>query len=359
METLEEYKNVRIINDEPEFSACESINVSTDFFILCETDKELFGKNIYDNQICGMSILNWVVRACGAMPKILKIDSETDPIAVVKPYVDYSAEYSVVFYADTPLLNKLHINDLINFVDRKRMNVCFFKRGFMFRNDYIKDNDEFYSIDEYDFASNDFFVVSGYEDFAVANEVLLKKVLDYHKKNGVYLENENSLVVDANTDIGYQTRVLSGANIINGTKIGENSVIGKNAVISGSTIAGSVKIGSNVVITNSIIKDNVIIGDGVIIENAVVGNNSIIQTGAKIYSSSLREEAFVGKLTILDNSRIFENVKIGDFCKILGIREKTIIGANSRIGENNDIIDHVLSDGSIVEDNLETKGTVR
>ena len=51
METLEEYKNVRIINDEPEFSACESINVSTDFFILCKTDKELFGKNIYDNQI--------------------------------------------------------------------------------------------------------------------------------------------------------------------------------------------------------------------------------------------------------------------------------------------------------------------
>ena len=27
-------------------------------------------------------------------------------------------------------------------------------------------------------------MVSGYEDFAVANEVLLKKVLDYHKKNG-------------------------------------------------------------------------------------------------------------------------------------------------------------------------------
>ena len=72
-----------------------------------------------------MSILNWVVRACGAMPKILKIDSETDPIAVVKPYVDYSAEYSVVFYADTPLLNKLHINDLMNFAIESLKDIKF------------------------------------------------------------------------------------------------------------------------------------------------------------------------------------------------------------------------------------------
>ena len=59
METMEEYKMVRIINEEPEFCEVAENNFAVDYFILCEEGHSLFGKNIYDLQICGMSLLNW------------------------------------------------------------------------------------------------------------------------------------------------------------------------------------------------------------------------------------------------------------------------------------------------------------
>ena len=123
METMEEYKVVRIINEEPEFLEVKEANVSANFFILCEEGNKLFGKDVFDLQICGMSLLNWVVRVCGRQPKILKIQKGSDVLEVVKPYIDAGADYSVVFYADTPLLNKNHVIDLLGFVNRKRMNV--------------------------------------------------------------------------------------------------------------------------------------------------------------------------------------------------------------------------------------------
>ena len=79
--------------------------------------------------------MNWVVRVCRTQPKILKVKKGANALDVIRPYVEASTEYSVVFYADTPLLNKSHINDLLAFVDRKRMNVCKLKRGFVFRNE--------------------------------------------------------------------------------------------------------------------------------------------------------------------------------------------------------------------------------
>ena len=248
METMEEYKVIRIINEEPEFCEVEQNNIDVDYFILCEEGHSIFGKNIYDLQICGMSLLNWVVRVCGRQPKILKIHKNSDILEVVRPYIDSGAEYSVVFYADTPLLNKNHIADLLGFVDRKRMNVCKLKRGLVFRNDYIKENNEIYSIDEYDFLSNDFYVVENSENFEFAKNALAKKILDYHKKNGVFFENESSVTVDANAEIGVCSRILSNASIVNGTKIGRNVLVQKNALISGSIIGNDSYIGNNSVI---------------------------------------------------------------------------------------------------------------
>lgn len=359
METMEEYKTIRIINDEPEFCAGEKTNVQADYFILCEEGKALFGKNIYDVQVCGMSLLNWVVRACGTQPKILNVESGADALASIRPYLDFNAEYSVVFYTDTPLLNKNHISDLLAFVERKRMNVCVFKRGYVFRNEFIKDNDEFYSVDEYDFASNDFFVVNNLEDFSFAKENLEKKVFSFHKRNGVFFENEASSVVDANTEIGDLSVILSGSSIVKGTRIGKNSYISKNATISGSTIGANAVIGTGALILNSIIKDNVYIGDGAIITNSVIGNNCSLELGVKIVSSSLRENVVVKNFSVIDDGRIGENCIIQKHSKVIGITEKSVIGSGSEIGANATVSDCCIKPNSEIKINETIKGKVR
>ena len=349
METMEEYKVVRIINEEPEFYEAQEINFAVDYFILCEEGNSLFGKNIYDLQICGMSLLNWVVRVCGRQPKILKVNKNVNALEIVKPYIDMSAEYSVVFYADTPLLNKKHITDMLGFIDRKRMNVCRFKRGLAFRNDYIKENGEIYSIDEYDFASNDFYVVETSENFEYAKNMLSKKVLDYHKKNGVLFENESSVTVDANTEIGACSRVLSNASIINGTKIGRNVVVQKNAMISGSTIGNDSYVGNNTIIDKSIVRDNSKINENVVVKNSVIGNNVNVGLSSNIYSSSIRDGVTLNNNISVENSKICEGVTIQKYSRILGLNGKVVIGENSDVGANSEIIDSVIPRQSIIE----------
>ena len=178
-----------VLTEQPEFSVCGNDDVSASYFILCEEDVDsILSKEVQNYKIAGMSVLNWVVRVCESQPTILNIKTGDNVLDVIKPYIN-DAEYSVVLYANTPLLNKGHIKDLLGFVARKHMNVCKLKRGYVFKNEYISEVREIYSIDTYDFASNDFFEIKNYDDLDYAREVLQKKVIDYHKKNGVYFEN--------------------------------------------------------------------------------------------------------------------------------------------------------------------------
>ena len=118
----------------------------------------------------------------------------------------------MVLYADTPLLNKAHLVDLLEFVDRKRMNVCKLKRGFVFRNDYVLENSEFYSIDEYDFSSNDFLQVNDYDSLGKSKEILSQKIIDFHRRNGVQFENERGLLANSDGDVVLHalTNAISG-----------------------------------------------------------------------------------------------------------------------------------------------------
>ena len=352
MEVVEETQNVIVLNDDPQFSVCDDTKVSANYFILCEenTESEL-SKNVYDCKIAGMSVLNWVVRACAAQPVILKVEKDADVIQTIRPYLDQDSDYSVVLYASTPLLNRTHISDLLGFVSRKQMNCCKLKKGFVFRNEYIREVDEIYSIDTYDFASNDFFEVNSYEDLAFAKEVLTKKVISYHKKNGVYFESEQNLSVDASTEIGYATEVSSGVIIANGTNIGENAKIAKNVTISGSKIGADTKIGIGAIVIDSIIKDGAVVDAGTIIKNSVIGNNVRVGLASKILSSSIRADAKISEMVTIDNAKIGENSVIGKHSKILGDKTKAIVGANCNVSINVTLVDFELESSAMVESN--------
>ena len=351
METMEEYKVVRIINEEPEFCEGQRSNSIADYFIICEEDKNLYGQKIYDLEICGMSLVNWVARACTVKPRVIKVSGDEDVLDVIRPYVNEESDYSVVLYADTPLVNKAHILDLIEFLDRKRMNFCKLKRGFIFRNDYIRYNDEFYSVDEYDFDSDDFMVVDNTDMFDDAKRLLTKKVINFHKNNGVHFENENTVTIDANVQIGHGTRLLSGANIVKGSRISSNCVIGTNVKVSGSIIGMNVKIKDNTLVYDSIVKNNVFIDLEALVKDSIIGNNSMIELGASIRSSSLKDGVIVKSSVLVDNGRIGESVVINKYSNIIGLKDRVVIGAGCEIGEDSRIVDSKIADHSLIDMN--------
>lgn len=358
METMEEYKLVRILNEEPEFCEGMSQDINANFFILCEEGNCLFGSNVYDLQIAGMSVLNWVVRACSSQPKILKVKPNENILETIRNYVDFDAEYSVIFYANTPMINKSHIFDLLEFVQRKQMNVCKLKRGFVFKNEFIRDNDEFYSVDEYDFASNDFFEIKNYEDFEEAKNCLTKKVLDFHKNYGIYFENEQTINIDANTEIGKLSKLASNVSFLNGSILGENCVVNKNSTITGSKIGDNVKIGMNVTIINSIVKDNTKIGDGVYIKDSIIGIDVSVENNSNITSSSVKDGTILKQNCEISEARIGENCVIGKYSKIIGLTDKTSIGSGSDIGACSEILDCNLAKEQTLDENTKIKGKV-
>ena len=351
METIEEYKVVRILNDEPEFCEGQKANVLVNFFILCEEGKFVLGQNVHELEICGMNLVNWVSRACESRPKVLMMRNDSDIISVIRPYVDNQADYSVVLFADTPLVSKSHLDDLIEFVDRRRMNVCKLKRGFVFKNEYIQYNDEFYSIDEYDFASDDFLVVEDSESFAQAKSRLSKRIVDFHKRNGVQFEDENLVSIDANVKIGVGTKIASGVSVLKGAQIAENCIIERNVKVSGSTVGAGTRLGENAMVVDSIVKDSVFVGLDVLIKDSVIGNNAIVEMCVKIISSSLRESVILKPFVIVDEGRIGEGAIVHKHTRILGLTDRSVIGASSEIGANAEIVDSVIVSNSFIENN--------
>lgn len=340
METIEEtLSSVVVLNHEPEFTENDTENFSAKYFILCEEnlDSEFEG-NIFEKDICGMSVLSWVKRACAADPVILKVKPSVDVLRLVKNYMG-EEDFSVVLYANTPLLNKQHLLDLLGFVSRRHMNACKLKKGYVFRNDYIQNVDEIYSIDTYDFASNDFFEINTLADFEKAKSLLVSKVFDYHKRNGVYFENEKTSMIDASVEVGYGTKFASGVTVIENSKLDLGVVVQENALIKNSKICENVCVGEGAIIIDSIIKSGAKVAAGAFVKGSVVGEEVDLKEKTVVIGSAIKEGAVVCECVKLVKAKVGKFAEIGALSNLCGktvpvkVEEHTTLPAGSNVIE--------------------------
>lgn len=332
----EQIENVVILNEQPEFRVDSEEEVSANFFIVCEADENGLAKSVYEYNICGVSLLNWVARACEKQPMVLRC-SEDEIIKTIKPYLN-GADYSVVLYANTPLVNKQHLKDLLAFVSARHMNALKLKKGFVFRNEYIRNVDEIYSIDTYDFSSNDFFEVKNLDDMEVAREFLFRKLIKFHGLNGVYFDNPNMVTIDAGAELGYGSKISSNVVVSGNSVIGNDTELLENVLVKNSKIGSDVKIGEGAAIINSVIKDGTVIGAGSVIKGSVIGNNCNISEKVDILSSGIKSNCNVLECTKLDNARVMEDVSIGRFCLILGDETPAVLSNGVEVGNNTQIV---------------------
>lgn len=338
MEMYEELDNYIVIDEEPEFMAETEEEISATYFILCESSNgQVLPKNIYEYEICGMTSLNWVARACDGQPVVLRANEGDEIIKLIRPFVK-NTDYSVVLFANTPLVNKQHLKDLLGFVDRKHMNACKLKKGYVFKNDYILRNDEIYSVDTYEFSSNDFFEVNTLEDLSIAQESLAKKVLSYHMLHGVYFERPEVGSVDATSEIGYNTYVSSNVSIVKNSTVGENCEIKEDAIIKGSKIGDNVVIGEGAFIISSVIKDGAKIDSRAFIKNSVIGENVEIAENVSVINSGIKANSVVEECSKINKARVAENVKIGKFCKLIGELQPAIVLTGSILDANVEVL---------------------
>lgn len=351
-EVVEEIKSGTVIIDrQPEFKAEVKNNVSATYFILLENEKYFNGKEICDYKICGVSVANWVARACESKPVFLRVNAGDDIISLIRPYAK-GTDYSVVLYANTPLLSKNHLRDLLEYVSIKRLNVVKLAKGFVLSNEHISRADEIFSVDTYDFSTNDFFEVSDLDDLELAQKEIFARLIKFHHKNGVVFENANSSYVDATCKLGANSWIGAGVSITENSVIDEECSVGQNSMIKNSILGKNVKVGSGVCIFGSVIKDNTVIEDGAVIKSSVVGKDCYVGDCTKILSSGIKDGVNIGEGGEINCARIASGVKVGMNCKVLGDINPAVILAGAVIKNNADVVAINVSENEVVENDV-------
>jgi bifunctional UDP-N-acetylglucosamine pyrophosphorylase/glucosamine-1-phosphate N-acetyltransferase len=154
-------------------------------------------------------------------------------------------------------------------------------------------------------------LVNDRAQLAVAEEILRRRILDAHMREGVTVRDPASTHIEASVEIGRDTVILPGTILRGGTRIGTDCVIGPNTDL-----------------------QDTLVGDGALVEHSV-GRGAEVGDGASVgpYSflrpgTVLEGEAKVGAYCEVKNSRVGEGSKVPHLSYI----GDAVIGAGANLG---------------------------
>lgn len=260
--------------------------------IVLRTDKNLLG--ISEQKILGRSCVDWVALSLGEGAKIVDYYGDENNIPhFIRGIVDRGMPYTVVLFADTPLITKKTVSDAVGMLVKKGLNVLKMTRGFVFKTEFLDTTESLYTTKQHYFEEEDLITAKDYKQVALITDILKNRILNFHMSQGVYIVDPPSTFID------------SYVTIRKGVRIEPNNILRGKTVI----------------------EERVILDTGNVIDSSIVGEKSII-------TSSRLEQCFVGKESkvgpyayIRPESIVQENCKIGDFVEI----KKSIIGAGTKI----------------------------
>lgn len=269
--------------------------------------KSQTSKNSYGGEILGRALVDWVVFACGDLDRtIVNWDGKENVLTIAKNYIRQDSDYTLILLSTTPLLKRETIREIIEYATFKDCVLCKLPVGYIVKNSYIL-NTEQYSVDSlYSQNIEDFFVVENKKQFVQAEDILQDRINSFHMSNGVEISKPRSVYIEPEVDISSGVTILSNNTLKGNTVIGsgvilkENNVINSSQIHSGSCISGSV-------IENSIISSNVYISAFCEIKDSLIGNDSIIESGSKIYKYRLESNSKVKNNTVLGENNVSDS----------------------------------------------------
>jgi bifunctional UDP-N-acetylglucosamine pyrophosphorylase / glucosamine-1-phosphate N-acetyltransferase len=154
-------------------------------------------------------------------------------------------------------------------------------------------------------------LVNDRSQLARAEEILRRRILDAHMREGVTVRDPASTHIEASVEIGRDTVILPGTLLRGGTRIGTDCVIGPSTDL-----------------------EDTYVGDGAIVEHSV-GRGAEVGDGASVgpYSflrpgTVLEEGAKVGAYCEVKNTRVGEGSKVPHLSYV----GDTEIGAGANLG---------------------------
>lgn len=207
------------------------VKVGSDKFDYCNFD------------LCGKKMVDWVKLATSiCTQKILENES------LILGYLNkYAGEYRqiAVLYSDTPLLQNSTFLEIMKYFSAKKMNFLPLQRGFVINSDFVENYQNILSTPFVDFGTDDFYVVNSASRLSYAFKVLNKRILNFHKSQGVVIFSENTTFIEADVQIE-EGVVIYPNNILKG-----ESYIGKNVVLESGNYISDTIVCDNAFVTQS------------------------------------------------------------------------------------------------------------
>ena len=174
------------------------------------------------------------------------------------------------------------------------------------------------------------------------NEILRKRINNYHMDNGVTIINSNDTYIDLDIKIGRDTVIFPGAMISKAAVIGEDCIIGQNSRISNSTIGNGVEIQSSIIIDSIVDNESTVGPYAYLRPGSEIGKNVKIGDFVEVKKSVVGDGSKASHLAYIGDAEIGKNVNIG--CGVVFVnydgenKHKTIVEDNAFIGSNSNLV---------------------
>ncbi len=236
-------------------------------FVAVKAENKEIAKDFSSLLLCGKSMLDWVLLAGSCCQQVVLDDCE-DIISRVRN-ITTDKKYIAVFYSDTPLLDKAAFFSIMDYFASKSMNFLQLTRGFIVKNDFLKNNPNFITSSAGGLDIGSLLLCDSASKLAYAYETLNERILNYHVKNGVTIFGKNTVFIDADAEID----------------------------------------GGGVIYPNNIIKGESVISSGTILESGNIIENSIILNNCSVQASYIKDSKITEGNKIAAGSRIVKEVK--------------------------------------------------
>ena len=206
--------------------------------------------------------------------------------------------------------------------------------------------------------------VNDRKQLAKCEEILQKRIQEFHLMNGVTIINPASCTISEDAQIGLDVILEANSHIRGESKIASNCIIGPNTFIEDTFVDKNCKI-INSTIFNSLIMEDINIGPySHIRPGTKISSNSRIGNFVEIKNSHIEQSVKINHLSYIGDSEIGELTNIGAGTITANYdgttKNRTKIGKNSKIGANSVFIAPVTLEenvttgaGSVVNKNVE------
>ncbi len=206
--------------------------------------------------------------------------------------------------------------------------------------------------------------INTHEELWAAEQIKRAELIRYWMERGVRFFAAQSVHMDLDVEIGQGSFIGCSVHLLNGTRIGNNTIISPFSIIENSTLGDSVTVHPHSIIRQSTIGDHTLIGPFAHLqENTIVGENSAIGNFVETKNTTIGNQTKAKHLSYLGNAEIGSGVNIGAgtiTCNYDGkTKHSTRIEDNVFIGTNNSLVapitiakDSFTAAGSVISENV-------